>query len=705
MNIEIRNCNNIDNGTFSIENGRLNIKYAINGTGKSTLAKALKFNNTQDLGKLKPFKYLDDENPQHNPVVTVNGQIAKIAVFDEEYIDRWTFKKNELLENSFDIFVKTPDYDQHMAMINEMLQDITDYFKEDPEIEQLITDLNKFIESFGSEVKKGISKAGPLFKSLGKGNKVEDIPEELQSYAPYLKRNLNSVKWLQWQSQGKDYLDIKEGQCPYCVSGVTEVQKSKILEVSKTYDIKYLKALTNIIEVFESLKQYFTEETQQTVQGILVNTNGIPEEQTDYLLELKREAEGLAQKLRDLKNIGFATLKNVDKIADELKAKEIKLQFFRGLNSDYTKEKIKTINESLEKVIAKAGKLKGEVEKQKRCIAETIEKSVNGINGFLKTAGYKYVVGIDRAEGTEEYRLILKFLDNENNVAEVKDHLSYGEKNAFALVLFMYQTLKDDADFIILDDPISSFDGNKKYAILNKLFRGKNSFQGKTVLMLTHDFEPIIDAVYVLNQMFEPNPAAAFLANLNGIVTEEAIGKEDIRSYIEICQENIKESAHDVHKLIYLRRLMEIMGNKGSAWQMTSNIFHKRSLDEWTWENGEESHYMSSAELTEGSNEIKAAFLSQDFDYEQVNEEVRDDRKLIDLYHQCTCGYEKVQVYRLIFQDKMKPGSVLKKYVDETFHVQNDYLYQLNPRKYKIVPQYILDFCDQEVEYFADSHS
>lgn len=32
MNITIRNCKNIDSGTVSIQPGKLNIKYAINGT-------------------------------------------------------------------------------------------------------------------------------------------------------------------------------------------------------------------------------------------------------------------------------------------------------------------------------------------------------------------------------------------------------------------------------------------------------------------------------------------------------------------------------------------------------------------------------------------------------------------------------------------------------------------------------------------------
>ena len=37
------------------------------------------------------------------------------------------------------------------------------------------------------------------------------------------------------------------------------------------------------------------------------------------------------------------------------------------------------------------------------------------------------------------------------------------------LILFMFDAIRSDAKLIILDDPISSFDSNKKYAIINRL--------------------------------------------------------------------------------------------------------------------------------------------------------------------------------------------------------------------------------------------
>lgn len=44
-----------------------------------------------------------------------------------------------------------------------------------------------------------------------------------------------------------------------------------------------------------------------------------------------------------------------------------------------------------------------------------------------------------------------------------------------------------------LDGPISSFDKDKKFAILDRIFLPQNSFETKTVLWLTHDMEPLID--------------------------------------------------------------------------------------------------------------------------------------------------------------------------------------------------------------------
>ena len=63
MELTIKNCNNIDSGKIVITNGKLNIKFGINGTGKSTITRAIKYkiDSPELLKELLPFKYRKSE--------------------------------------------------------------------------------------------------------------------------------------------------------------------------------------------------------------------------------------------------------------------------------------------------------------------------------------------------------------------------------------------------------------------------------------------------------------------------------------------------------------------------------------------------------------------------------------------------------------------------------------------------------------------
>ena len=694
MDITLHNCNNIDSGLIQIETGRLNIKYAINGTGKSTIAKALNLKvNNGDFSVLQPFKFQGIDNRSYAPSLSINSKINNIAVFDESYINTYVFKKDELLEKSFEIFVKTEQYEKNMAEIDMMVENIRNTFKNDEKIEVFINDLGVFIDSFGS-AKNSISKNGNLGKSIGIGNKLENVPEALSEYTPYLQAVGTNIKWIKWQAEGNGYQDISD-KCPYCVSKIT-TPKEIILKVSEEYESKYLAALIKVIEVFEFLKQYFSEKTRSRIEIITKSAIGFSSEQKDFLMRLKDEVTTLREKLLRIKYIGFDSLKDVDRVVDVLKQNIIDLNFFPQLDSNYTKEKIEQINASIQQVINTAGRLQGQINLQKTEINRTIQKNISEINGFLESAGYYYQVSIISGNN-ENYRLILSYHGQQDSISDAKSHLSYGERNAFALVLFMYQVLKQNADMIILDDPISSFDKNKKFAIMEMLFRGTSSFAGKTVLMLTHDFEPVIDAIYNLPHIFYPVPKAHFLTNISGLLSEQPISKGDIQSCISICQSNIKNSSDIIHKLIYLRRLLEINNDKTLAWELASNVFHRnRQVPQIKDSSTSAIRDMTLIEVEQAIDEIKEYI--PEFDYTVVYSRVVDVQEMINLYKASMSGYEKVQIYRILHDGTLETGSPLKKYIDETFHVQNDYLFQLNPRNYQVVPQYILQCCDVNID-------
>lgn len=692
MQLKIKNCNNIENGEFDITEGRLNIKYAINGTGKSTISKAIEAFVTNDQEKknlLLPFKYYGVEE-ENSPELIGYDQFKKVSVFNEKYIEDYVYQQNELIKNSFEIFVKSPDYDTHIKEIEKLLESINITFQNHPELEELIKVFQQFIDGFG-KAKSGYSAAGAIGKGIGKGNKLDNIPVGLEVYEPYLKNNDN-VKWIKWQLEGKHYLDMAE-QCPYCSGSIKET-KETILKVSEEYDAKAVEQLTKMLEVFKELMPYFTNETAVKMEEITKNVSGITNTQKNYLLEIKAQADSFMQQLYGLKKMGFHSLKNAEKIADELKKYKIDLSYYSHLNSELSNEKVELINKTLDEVLEKAGKLQGEIAQQKKLIKKTIEMYSSEINEFLYYAGYKYQVAIEE-ENTTDYHLVLKHIEGTDNVQTVNEHLSYGERNAFALVLFMYSVLKENPDLVVLDDPISSFDGNKKFAIINMLFMGKHSLKNRTVLLLTHEFNTVIDAIYNMPYNFNPTPTAAFLTTKQGILQEKEITKADIKSFGEIAHANISSDMDSLNKLVYLRRLLEIENASGLAWQLLSNIFHKREKPEYHFSNGTPNRLMTPEEIQDATNEIKTNYIS-DFDYDTEYQKTQDITVLKELYQNSGSNYEKLQIYRIMFNEKSS-NSVIKKFVNEAFHIENDYLFQLNPCEYDTVPQYIIDECDKDI--------
>ena len=322
----------------------------------------------------------------------------------------------------------------------------------------------------------------------------------------------------------------------------------------------------------------------------------------------------------------------------------------------------------------------------------------------MKYAGYNYFIDIKEDTNNSSYKMQLIHNDFvESDIDNAKNHLSYGEKNAFALILFMYEVLKNNPDLIILDDPISSFDKNKKFAIMEMLFansevkkKQRNNFSNKTVLMLTHDFEPVVDIILVNPKgMFDKiKPIASYLENIEGVLKEKDITKNDIKTFIDIAEENISILDEQINKLIYLRRLYEITTNKGLAYQLLSNLFHKREIP--IYKSGTEEREMTEKEIQEASEEIKNQ-INEVFSYSSCYQNVIDNVKMKRLYNNSTNNYEKLQIYRILFNENNE-NRVIRKFVNETFHIENDYIYQLNPFHYQTIPHYIIKECDADVE-------
>lgn len=688
MNLTITYCNNIDSATIAIEEGRLNIKYALNGTGKSTVVRAIELLLRGDgvLKELTPFKLVGSASEEHLPRVDGLAGMSSCAVFNDAYINQFAFQPDEILADSFNVFVRSPDYDKHLAEIEALTASIHATFKESGDIDRVIGELTTLSDSFGKS-KSGFSAAGALARGIGKGNKIANIPKGLESYAAYLRSSINS-KWLRWQMDGNAYVDLSDN-CPYCTSPTSD-KKATIAKVSEEYDAKAVEHLNRIVGVLDSLGKYFSEDAGNKLKAIASNVSGLSKEEISYLLRIKEQVDVLKGKMLNLRGMTYFSMKDAAKVSDLLSGLRIDLGYLPELDSSSTRELVERINAALDDILGKVGKLQGEVAQQTAVISKTIEANKAGINEFLKCAGYKYHVDAEYVDQT--YRMRLRHVDTAEAVKSGSQHLSYGEKNAFALVLFMYECLSKQPDIIILDDPISSFDRNKKYAVIDMLFRGKRSLRGRTVLMMTHDLEPIVDILYNLPHKFEPLPLASFMWVRQGVLKEQSIGRADLCSFGRICDENIASAAEDVVKVTYLRRNFEILDNKGMAYQLLCNLLHKRSAP-FKKEGGTEIP-LSEEEIATATEEIGKRMPS--FDYERLLLRVSDVALLKGTFISSSNSYEKLQIFRLL-QGQLAPNDVLQKFINETFHIENEHVMQINPCKYEVVPEFIIEECERLV--------
>lgn len=694
MNIEIKHCNNIDSAKIVLAEHKLNIKFAPNGTGKSTIAKAIIHGTADDKGLLNdlmPFKLRESNTDNKQPVIVGAENIKNVMCFNEDYVNRFVFKQDELLSNSFDVLIRTEFYKKIDQEIKNLVAEIKKLFTNNQELETLISTLKEMSGAF-KLTKSGLSKSSPGMKGLLGGNKIKHIPSGLEAFQPFIQSN-NSVGWIDWQTKGYEFSDIADS-CPFCTSHAAD-KREQIRKVGQEYDKNIIKNLMNIIDVIERLGDYFSDDARSKLSTITTLKEGLEKEHEAFLVTVKTQIDNLVEKLENLRIFSGFQFKDGEKVAEKLPSYKTDLQFFSELNSNKTQEAIDPINSSIDEVIQKAGALQGKINQQRKEMQKIIEKHQNDINGFLAYAGYKYKVEI--AGEDEQSRLKLLHIDHSEHLSGGNQHLSFGERNAFAIVLFMYECLAKNPDLIILDDPISSFDKNKKYAILEMLFRrdAGSCLKNKTVLMLTHDVEPIIDTVKSLSKKFNNQTSASFLKLSGGQIIEEAIVKDDVLTFAQICKIALRSDKDEIIKLIYLRRYYEITDDKSNAYQVLSNLFHKRAraTDNREPKGDEEQHPEMEEEKFElGCKDIKSKLLN-DFSYSPIFNKILDTSTLKTLYENCQNGYEKLQIFRLF--DLNVQNSVIKKFINETYHIENEFISQLDPSKFDTIPEYVIHECNK----------
>lgn len=688
--ITITDCNSISKAHVTLQRGSLNIKYGPNGIGKSTIARALVLNTQgQDaLRELLPFKYRQGDSGKA-PTVEGADEIKNVLVFDEHYVSQFVFRPDEVIKNSFEIFIKTPEYQAGVEELEAIFEDLKRVFLENKALDDVIASFTELRNAFTITKSGGIAKTSKGFKALGVGGKLATIPKPLLGFQSFLHSD-DPAGWLSWQARGKSYLQLSDN-CPFC--SVPNVDKKTAVHVSETYESAAVKNMSALRLIIDELAGFFVPERLEHLRKITTSLEDLSPEQGQFLASLRGQVETLLSKFTALKELSFVSLRDEPDVGKALQSLKIELDLLDALNSEDTRDVVEAMNARLDDVAQQITDIKRRVGIQKKQVAKSIERNQDEINEYLRSAGYKYAVRIEPK--SDSYRMILEHQDSPGHLEAAGSHLSFGERNAFALVLFMHQVRRDEPDLAVLDDPVSSFDKTKKFAILHKLFHGKQSLRGFTTLLLTHDIEPAIDIIRTATsgQFQAASPAVHFLRSREGQVEEKPIQPADIMTFSQVCDANISSSADPVIKCIYLRRRYEVHGERGPDYDVLSSLLHVRDEPSSKGETGE---FTPLGEKQREQALAEIAKVIPDFDYAVLLAQLKDRRVLKAKFQDTDVGYEKVQIFRIALEldPAVAVGNVaFKKFVNESYHIENEYVMQLNPREFDAVPQHVVQAC------------
>jgi len=253
----------------------------------------------------------------------------------------------------------------------------------------------------------------------------------------------------------------------------------------------------NFDDYYQQINRYFKEVKLAVFNKSQDILKPIPSECIDKFLQsidaFNREVNNYNLRIQHI-NRQIEELKNKQPNLENLKKELQKLEIIKQRFSD----------DENDELCNRYKKLKEEIEKEKRLIEEKRKSLSEAISQKFTRYGEKTSQILEkfgtpfkivkpnpryRGKGEEPYFEYLIEVEGYevNPLQKVKHILSGGDKNALALAFFLAKIIVDEnieSKIIIFDDPISSFDYNRKRRTIE--FIKFLSQRGKQIIILTH---------------------------------------------------------------------------------------------------------------------------------------------------------------------------------------------------------------------------
>ena len=660
MQITISNYNNIRNLDYEIEDSKINFLFGISGCGKSSIAKALTKKSSED-----NIPY----NTENIPFVEVNqGSITfnEYEMFDLDYMKRVLIEKQDgtdiyhiMIGNNGELNALKEEYNKY---IESLLMQRENIFNIKGKIDTLINDLKI------SYTRSNDYRNGCIIKKITKNldeNKLN-----------YLKSKNYSNKQVKWFSDGKNTDSYKNGKCPFCNKKLSDYRKSIIDKITiidaKSFEkINAQNAIFNLLNIKEPnwMKKKEVDKFNKQIR---------------MYYDLLPQFEILTQYI----NVASKTNIFLDKLEKITVTKEMRILYPEIANE------MDNFNNKYSNIRKKLGKIKSETDK-------LLKKNRERINDYLNILGIPYEffeTNINDDQKNAEFIIREKNSKNTDMQKDRVNNLSYGERNLIGLIIFLISHKEDD--FLIIDDPASSYDEYRRKVIFDMLYKCKG--ENTTMLVLSHDHifakyaiyhfekskEKRYDRLGTLEKLYYNQTGKIDYIETYNETIIKPIKKDNFDSMTNFIKERLKELPHEINYLVAINLRLYYEINKASRYHKEvygylSQILHRK----------EKSEIIESLEKV---NKTENDILSAIKDDLKIDYDVLDNEYKLGINIDSMTNFEKL-IFARENCSKNKLGKEIKNELNNIVHMNMAYAICLNPYEFNYFSKFVYNYLKNDL--------
>ncbi len=625
MNIDVKGYKNIEHLDYSILDNKLNVLIGVSGSGKSSIIGALKEDNLEFNKKL-----------DYSGIVsgTLNGtriDPEDISLFSDSTLAKYLFEETKN-NNIYKVLIDNEhDYINARSKLDSLLKNIVNEFA-------ISDQLKNSYENLQNQLGAKLTSTNKL-RATSAIKQMEKSLNNLTKKRFYTKLQSMDKELITWRIKGEKL--INNSKCPFCEKKLSSNKENELHEYSKV-DIS-------------SFGKVELDDNQLSI----LNTSRI-------VLSNK----GMSQLEKEIISIGIA-LKEYD---------NLKLDIENLFDTDFNIKRLSsfvyddnlfihfpTLRTCVFKLQRQINKLKNAIISTQNETKAILLRKINMINELLKSFGIPYEIQAKYKQSRiESYKL---YHIKDINKIERINGLSTGERKIISLIFYVIEQKNNNKPLIVLDDPVSSYDENRRFSLFRFILKELN---GKTVLIMSHDQSFAKYAAITKSQYIGK---IEYFSNWNNISSTIGITSLDFDNINKYILARIHSSYNYLQKIINLRFFYEL-NKKGRVYSYLSKIIHKEDVASWLTRKG----FLESDILDEICLDTNLTLIP--FNLNEYNNIDTSRYSVI----------EKIFILREKINDK-----ILRNEISNFIHLNTTYVITMNPYKYPFCSNYLLDEIDNHI--------